>query len=85
MTIRQSDNLHKVQTALVSLCTLLVTGCFAFLWNMNAEMATFREKAKEYDRNIETRDAQIKLNTTTLNNHETRLSILESQHKPHDK
>lgn len=84
MTIKQSDNLHKLTAWLVGLCTLLVSGCFVFLWNMNAEMAIFREKHIDYDRNIETINAENKLTNTTLNNHETRLSILES-HKPIDK
>jgi CHASE3 domain sensor protein len=79
MTMQQSDFVHKLTAWLVSLCTLLVTGCFVFLWQIHATIAVSQEKDFEHDRNITTLQEQTKLLNTQYQNLDTRTSILEHQ------
>lgn len=86
MTYQQKNNvMHIVQTVLISIGSAAATGCFIFMWNLNAFVAKQNELNSQFDKKFDdyktTNDVKVNLLSAQEQNHETRISIIESQTK----
>jgi hypothetical protein len=82
---KKNNVMHFVQTALMTVCTAAAIGCFIFLWNLNAFMAQqiiINDQVREQlNAQLTTNTSNIKLLNSEFGNHETRISIIETEIK----
>lgn len=65
---------ERFQTALLSIATTGLLGCFGFLWNVNSILASMKEHQNQKDKTID--DVQLKINTIQLDMREVRDKVI---------
>jgi hypothetical protein len=69
--------LQKVQTAMLTLSTALVIGCFSFLWNINATMSAQKVMIDNNKENISKLDDRVRFLENTAADQADRLTKVE--------
>lgn len=69
--------LQKIQTALLTLCTALVIGCFSQLWKMNAQISAMQTMIENSKENISRLDDRVDFLDKTSADHAARITKLE--------
>lgn len=70
-------SLQKLQTALLSLCTALIIGCFTFLWNINATVSAQAVMIQNNKDNISRVDDRVRFLENSNADHANRLTKIE--------
>lgn len=82
---KKNEFMNKVQTAMLSFITMLVSGCFIFLWNLNATISVLQEKTAQQNEMIQGLTGNYKFLNDVIRADEQRINNIEvtqNQKKP---
>lgn len=74
---QQTILFQKIQTAMLSLITAGIIGCFSFLWHINAEVSGMQVNIQNNKENIVKLDNRIDFMEKNIADHADRITKLE--------